>query len=292
MPGVRPWGFRPGDSAELLAECILGCLAFTSRVPRTEDVGHDLLCSIAERDGNLLKAGPFFTVQVKSTRDVVKYSGEHELEWIRGQENPFFLAIVDRSALCLEMYSTWNMLNGFLLRGAKCVVLQAGGPEDVCGEVVTAVDESEQRIPLGKPILRITAQDVMNPAKAQDYARILRQWVELDRENIVNRHASMYWINGPAFYQTNHPLGAETQFRVAFYWNAKNLYDCLVNFGRSATALRLVIRRRVGEEGERSAELSGKIAALEQALRSIAEQLDPFSKTLLRDNVGLNFEDL
>ncbi len=63
-PDMRfaPFRTEPGDL--LLLYCI-GRLAFTTRVPRTEDVGHDLLCSMIEKVGGLLKAGPFFTVQIK-----------------------------------------------------------------------------------------------------------------------------------------------------------------------------------------------------------------------------------
>ena len=72
MPGARLRNFRFGDNAELLAEFALNTFAFTTRVPRQEDVGHDLFCSLTERDGNLLRAGPFFTVQIKSDRSELK----------------------------------------------------------------------------------------------------------------------------------------------------------------------------------------------------------------------------
>ena len=68
MPGAQPIGPRYGTSAELLAEFVLGSMAFTTRVPRQEDVGHDLLCVLAERSGRMMLAGPFFTVQVKNKK--------------------------------------------------------------------------------------------------------------------------------------------------------------------------------------------------------------------------------
>ena len=80
MPGARAYGFRIGDNAELLSEFVISRLAFTSKVPRTEDVGHDFLCSLAERAENMLKAGPFFTVQAKSNREPIVFQKQYELD--------------------------------------------------------------------------------------------------------------------------------------------------------------------------------------------------------------------
>ena len=126
MPGARAYGFRIGDNAELLAEFVISRLAITAKVPRTEDVGHDFLCSLAEREANMFKAGPFFTVQAKNNRAPIIFEKEHELEWIRNQENPFFLCVANRESLCVELYSTWSLLIGILHKSAKKIVLVPG----------------------------------------------------------------------------------------------------------------------------------------------------------------------
>jgi hypothetical protein len=82
-------------------------IAFTTPVPRQEDTGHDLLCALAERHDEYLWAGPSFAVQVKSTTDPIEYTKPHLLEWIRNQENPFFVAVGNKKTLCVELYSTW-----------------------------------------------------------------------------------------------------------------------------------------------------------------------------------------
>lgn len=69
MPGAKAYGFRMGDNAERLCEFVISSLAFTSKVPRTEDVGHDFLCSLAEREANMFKAGPFLLFKQKIKRN-------------------------------------------------------------------------------------------------------------------------------------------------------------------------------------------------------------------------------
>ena len=290
MPGARAYGFRIGDNAELLAEFVISRLAFTSRVPRTEDVGHDFLCSLAEREAKMFKAGPFFTVQVKNKRGPIIFEKEHELEWIRNQENPFFLCVANRESLSVELYSTWSLLTGILHKSAKKVVLLPGSESEPYKAPETEEDLSEQRIYLGKPILRILANELVNDEAVSKYAAILRQWIEIDRENIVNRYAGMYWIVGPATYETNEPVPEPHQSVLVFLWNPNNLEKCRTNFGRSATALRVVFRAELGKEGENTPEVGSMIVNLDNVLRLMNECLDPYAKDILRTEVGLEIK--
>jgi len=290
MPGARAYGFRIGDNAELLCEFIISRLAFTSKVPRTEDVGHDFLCSLAEREANIFKAGPFFTVQAKSNRDPIIYQKEHEIGWIKNQENPFFVCVANRSSLSVEFYTTWNLLIGILHQTAQKIVLIPGNEGDTYKAPETESDLSEQRIYLGKPILNISAKELINDENVNKYAAILKRWIEIDRENIVNRYAGMYWIIGPKEYETNAPLPEQFQPVVVFLWNAKNLEKCKENFGRSATALRVVIRKALGKHGENDPKVKPMIVDLEQVLRSMNECLDAYAKHILREEIGLEIK--
>lgn len=290
MPGARAYGFRIGDNAELLAEFVLSRLAFTARVPRTEDVGHDFLCSLAEREANLFKAGPFFTVQVKNKKNPIIYEKDYEINWIKSQENPFFICVANRSSLSVEFYSTWTLLIGILHKSAQKIVLIPGSENDTYRAPETESDQTEQRIYLGRPILNISAEEIFSDENVNKYAAILRQWIEIDRENIINRYAGMYWIVGPKTYETNVPVPDPFETLVAFMWNAKNLEKCKINFGRSATALRLVIRRALGQEREQDITLSPMIADLEKVLQSMKECLDPYAKEILFQQLNLKIE--
>lgn len=288
MPGARYRDFRFGDSAELLAEYILGSMAFTTRVPRQEDVGHDFFCVLAEPDGELLMAGPFFTVQTKKGAGTITYQKEYEVKWIKQQENPLFICQTNTDSLSIDLYSTWNMHTGFLAKDARKIILSPGGPEDNYEEVQTSEDNSQQIIPLGKPILHITAADTMREGQTRTFAHILREWVLMDRQNIANKHAGMHWVIGPTSWETNKPLLTPREWLTAFFWNAQNLSLCRTNFGRCATALRLTLRRAYDQERENSPEVSQEIEGLEHALKSHSKYLEPLAIQLLREQIRLD----
>jgi hypothetical protein len=288
MPGARLKNVRSGDSAELLAEFILESMAFTTKVPRQEDIGYDLFCVLAEHDQKMLKAGPFFTVQVKSKRGKINYEKEHEVYWIKNQENPLFICVANCRSLSIDLYSTWNMLIGILAKDARKIILSPGGKDDVFEEPQTKDDRSEQLIPLGKPILHITAKDVMDEAQIRTFGDILREWILMDRENIVNRYAGMDWVTGPRHWETNKPLATANELISATFWNAKNLDKCRINFGRCATALRLTTRWAYSPEQEKSPELSSEIEALETVLKVNTKYLEPLAKEALHAFVEFN----
>jgi len=288
MPGAKAYGFRVGDNAERLCEFVISSLAFTSKVPRTEDVGHDFLCSLAEREGNMFKAGPLFTVQAKNKRERIIFGKEYELKWITSQENPFFLCIANLSSLSVEFYTTWSLLIGIVHKSAKRIVLIPGSESDLYKAPETEEDLSEQRICLGKPILNISAKELADDEAVSKYATILRQWIDIDRENIINRYAGMYWIIGPTEYETNKPVPEQSKPIIVYLWSANNLEKCKINFGRSATALRVVLQAFLGNDKEKT--LGPMIADLEQVLKSWHECLDPFAKDILRKQTGLDIK--
>lgn len=245
---------------------------------------------LAEREGKIFKAGPSFTVQAKSNSDPIFFEKQHEIDWIKNQENPFFLCITNRESLTVELYSTWNLLNGILHQAANKIVLIPGDENDTYKKPETKPDLSEQRIFLGKPILRISASELTNDEKVNEYASILKRWIEIDRENIVNRYAGMYWVVGPQDYETNETIPENFQPVVAFMWNAKNLDKCKINFGRSATALRVVIRKAMGADRENDPKVKPMIDDLEQVLRSMNECLDAYAKDILQHEIGLEIK--
>ena len=253
--------------------------------------GHDLLCALAERDGNLLRAGPTFTVQIKSNRDPIPYENKYEIEWLSNQENPFFVCVAHRRTLSIDLYSTWNIHNSYLYKRAEQIILVPGNENDEYARPYPPESREQQTVPLGRPILQIGVKDIMDVDKVSAFRKILRDWIEFERQNIVNKQAKMHWIEGPLKYETNHPLPEPREMLVAFYYNAKNLGDCLKNFGRSATDLRITMRRFLGQERENTPNFLEKTQALEQVLLHFSEFLEPTAKEALSNEVGLNFNE-
>jgi hypothetical protein len=282
MPGGRPRNLRPGDRSELLVELLLTGLAFTARVPRQEDHGVDFFCNLTSEEGNLVKAGPFFSVQAKSSTEPIVYEKPHELEWILNQEQPLLLCVADREAVAVDFYSTWNLLCAVLYgwhgksRAIRISLLP--GAEQLQWPGVDNLDDGSQVIRLGRPIARFSDKDAFDDTKRRHFASLIRDWVTLDRMNIVNRWAGLYWVLGPTLdYQTNQPLRAN--YRVAFYHNPENLNSCTTNLGRLTTAL-IEILPTLGIDLEASP-WSFRYSVLKDVVKSYWELFDPSVREIL-----------
>lgn len=283
MPGGRLRSFRLGDRTELLAECVLNPSAFTSRTPRQEDVGHDFVCVLSELKEKFYWTGPSFTVQVKSSASDLVLEKEHEMDWLKGQENPFFIAVGDRSKMTLDIYATWNRLNGTLYKGADKIVLRLGPPPSGQAHVTTDDGGSEQLIHLDKPVISTTLQEVLELKGEERVRSLMRQWVEVDRRNIVNNAAGVNWVIGPASYETNEELDSSTQWAIWIYWNPKNLTTCRVNACRACAALLLAAKAaKLGAPPE-----AKRLSDLEALLKSHADFVNSTTKEALKNHAGL-----
>jgi len=244
-------------------------------VLRQEDVGHDLQCVLhvpVEDDNKLIHAGPAFAVQVKSNHDDLVYEKDYERKWIGEQDNPFFVCVVNRAELTCEIYSTWNLLNGILKHGTgkhpgqkdspsrtKKVVLKlgslgSGAPADRDTSYpyggISFSGNGTLTIPLGPPILCLTPDRVKDLDSAKACAMVLKEWVDLDRANIVRVAMGMYWIRGPKRAETDRPAWSSGEVFEGIYSNINNLFPdadhphrptVVENFVASAYALKRVI---------------------------------------------------
>jgi hypothetical protein len=266
MPGARWESFRQGDRAELLAGFALSSFAFTASVPRQEDVGHDFHCALTVPGGKpgILLAGPSFSVQVRSQPEPLTYTKSYEIDWLVNQDNPFFVCVVDRQALRCDFYSTWSRLVGFVGHGPQRTELLPG-----VDFAIPTLDDGLLRVPLGPPVLSLTAADAVGDRVAA--VDVMRPWIEMDRRNIVRNHTDTHWIEGPTSWNTNQPPTAEPARWL--FWNAKNLQVLLDNFGRTAVALlRTVEQARAGGDHSIS---DGATQFIEAAFESLVERMDP-----------------
>jgi hypothetical protein len=205
MPGSRPTGVPFGASAERLAEFVVGSFAFTTPVPYPVDIGHDFhYVHRPALNRRTLRSGPAFSLQVKSSPGPVTYEAGDAARWLSDQESPLLLCIVDRPTLTCEIYSTWNVHNAHLLHGPLRTVLEPNAKIEEFA-LPTRIDDA-LHVPLGPPVLRLTAEDVIDSSRAIGWADVLEPWVLIDREIIVNRRAGMFWVMGPNRWTTNEPL--------------------------------------------------------------------------------------
>jgi hypothetical protein len=244
MPGARLRSFRLGDRSELLVQHLLAGLAFTTPVPRQEDIGVDFLCSLIAqtRNSGLLRAGPFFTVQAKSKGiEKIAYEKPHELDWISQQENPMLICVADRETTSMNIYSTWNLLCGVLAghsvtRTATRIVLCPDRTNENWPHIGDLKDGT-QEILLGNPIVHVTHDDIVDEERMKEIGAVLGAWIVFDRLNIVNSRAGLHWVVAPKLYETNKMPILNDVIAVAGYWNPKNLEKCKRNLILTAASL-------------------------------------------------------
>jgi hypothetical protein len=274
MPGVRPYGFRFGDRAEYLSGYILSGLSFVVQVPKSEDVGHDLFCTLTKQKGNLIQSGPSFSVQVKNRKQELIYEKEYEISWIKTLENPFFICIADNENLKIRIYTTWNRLSSKPFANPKRIVLSPGNKDDTYQQAT--FDDGTLLVPLGKPILEISTEDSNDQDKCQYFSSIFRQWITIDRHNIVNMDAGLHWIFGPHTYETNEQVKTKNLLQYFFSppVKRKDLHMLLDrNLKQSVTAKLFALQRKISidENAEVNIEM---INVLRKVLRLQIEHLN------------------
>jgi hypothetical protein len=254
-------------------------------VPRQEDVGIDFFCSHITGEGQLLKAGPLFAVQAKSSADPIIYEKPYEIEWITNQENPLLICVADRKALSMDVYSTWNLtcavLNGWRGEKKPSRILLRPMKEHSAWPWVEDNDDGSQEIWLGKPIARVTDADVYDDSRMQRIADTIGRWIAIDRANIFSRHANLDWVSAPLAYETNVPPDLFSTVGVAFYVHPANLSKYTTNLGRVATTLEFVIRNPQSGFDTSNPPWPARILAIEDLLRSHWDLLDESAKKFL-----------
>lgn len=180
MPGGRPRGFRLGDRSELLVEYLLGGVAFTTRVPRQEDVGIDFMCSLitGSHRASVLEAGSFFSVQAKSHSEDLVYEKPHELQWIRNQKSPLLICVADRAAGAMDVYSTWNLIcaieNGWKGQVQASRIRLCPGERSGEWPWVRDNPDKSQDVFLGRPVVRIAHDQLFDEDATQGLRKCSR----------------------------------------------------------------------------------------------------------------------
>lgn len=192
MAGERDWNLRQGDIAEQLGTLLLQGLAAVAPVPRTEDMGVDVVATLLRREGaRRLIADDAFYVQIKAV-SVKKIKYKHaEIDWLRSLELPFFIASVDVRAGEVHLFAAhelyrimadWNVQGNF---STLTLHLKDGSPKgfDKPGKC---------RLHLGPPALRWGLPQISDKAFLQDAFWVLKDHITHMQSNIVSGIAGFY----------------------------------------------------------------------------------------------------
>lgn len=238
---TRYFNFREGDRSEYLATYFFSAVGLVTPVPRQEDIGFDLVCSIADQETGRLTFNYQYLLSVKSlsTPNIDLKPAKSEdgslphIAWLFRQELPLLLAVVDKEGQEVRVYSTlpiWFLY--FENRDCGSVSLVPRTTDEQWGDVGRLVKGDEldnlkgsfhYTVDLGHPIVRATIADLANVEKLRSIKKSMRAAVNYGRISALQVQLGVpyfYWfaktqpdgsLPTPAFYAQEVPDVKEAQ---------------------------------------------------------------------------------
>ena len=200
MVGAIAAGFHEGSRSEIIADYLLSAWGTVTPVRRQDDHGHDLYCTLTDRIGQRAIVTDYYAVQVKSTRDPLKFSGRKSVEWLVRNPTPLFLARVDKKKGLLVLYQTLARLFVAIQKLPGFLTLSMGDIGK--GECLSGLSK-RTKLSLSAPILTVSLEESLDGKRMTACRDILRQWIRIDRRNLELRAAGLLRFQMPYEYQTN-----------------------------------------------------------------------------------------
>lgn len=186
MPARREKNFRSGDLAEQLGMYLLQSVALVAPVPRTEDVGIDVVCTlISEYNQYSYLAEDSFYVQIKTNGvKEIEYS-DIEVEWLTKLKLPLFIAVVDKAETKISLYTCKRLYDAIAMKKERSFIrlILADNEED---NVFDFVESEQTDIYLGIPVVEWTISDLMN-----DELNIRTLFFDIMKEHVRIIHEAM-----------------------------------------------------------------------------------------------------
>lgn len=198
--GSTAANFHDAARSEYLAQYVFSCFGTSVPIPRQEDTGLDLFCTLTERIGQRIWPMHYFSVQVKSTMDPWKFESEGSIRWLIEHPLPIFLAVVHKSEARVCVYQTsprfyvWSLpplpprliLQPSELRDGRCTEWAEG-----------------EKFGLSAPILDFTVQDILNDEFRDNAKEVLKRWLEIDNANLLRIRNRLRQFTVPYDYLSN-----------------------------------------------------------------------------------------
>lgn len=181
MTGRRSTNLRKGDLAEGLGIEMLRAFTAVAPVPRSEDIGVDVICTLLRPDGAMQYAEDSFYVQIKSASISEITYQDDAYSWLCELFLPIFIARINLVATQIEIFSIQRVFTR-AQRFSKGVKIYLGEcDEDLSQDVCL--------IPLGQPILQWKFSEIATGSFHEDKYKIMKAWVMHEQKNKLLRKA-------------------------------------------------------------------------------------------------------
>lgn len=304
MSGRRSVAFHEGDRSEYLATFALSSFATVTPVPRQEDYGFDLICSLTRReeDGSLyVEKG--FGVQVKSfgirevslggmTKGSKRRAPEWkrwETKWLFHQDNPLFIALVSKNEWRVKLYSTTRMWGAQWLSGGPHRISLVpknkeyfdSPPADHRFSQTVGPDDGTHgngvwKVALGKPILDITPKQLEDKEFRHLAFSCMSDWIEIDRRNLVHHALGIPFTIEPHAWGTN-----ERPSQVGVGGTYQNSTPGM-NIGRILSSIvPAIVSLKANFQAQQATQELAEVESALKLLRDNYSQLDPVSRSIV-----------
>lgn len=228
MPGFRGKNLRSGDLAEQLGVLLLQNVALVAPIPRTEDVGIDVVATLIRNfDGNKYIAEDSFFVQIKSSSVTEITFKEEQVKWLAELQLPFFIASVDRKTSTISLYSTHYLSDALVMNpNRKEITLELTKTSDYeCFDTSTSI-----KIPIGPCITSWSLENFGTDSNfISEFYQLLKSHISITKKSIETRRVGVVelisWETGkePVMVGTKIKPGKDskkTDEIIAPYFNA------------------------------------------------------------------------
>lgn len=218
--GVTSRNTRQGFRSEYIVKYIFSAFGTAVDVSAENDLGLDLICNLTSFEGQLIVYKSTYGIQVKSKGTPFTYRGKQATTWLSKLEFPILLVEVDKASSTIKVYSTWN-LSRFLLGQNSDEVVKY--PEVILfdtsdTEELMKPDCISGLVPVGKPILEFSFQDIDDSEKCENLYQVLGEWLEMDNKNYSYRRAGVSTVFGYTRWETNRkPSEFHVWYKPYFY---------------------------------------------------------------------------
>ncbi len=197
--GSTSANFHEASRSEYLAHYVFSSLGTSVPVPRPEDTGLDLYCTLTKRIGQRIWPQAYYSVQVKSNMDSWTFEGHNSVRWLIEHPLPLFLCVVLKKEALLRVYQTTPRFFAWSLPPLpkRLELIPGLGTE---GRPVEWIDGT--RFSLSAPIIEASILETLDDDFVKRAKAVLQFWIDIDLENLDRLRSGVLNFKVPHSYST------------------------------------------------------------------------------------------
>lgn len=189
--------------SEILAQALFAMIGTAVLVPRQDDYGVDLLCTLlSEREGPRAWPSAYYAVQVKSDTDPWVFPTRRSVEWIVGYPAALLLCVVNKAERIISIYHTLARFGA--ATASELPETLAMRPEGRGNEFTGPYSQDPEtgEYLLGPPIVQLTVAELVDENSIHRMRAVLQAWLELDYRNAIQYQIGLRTMDIPMAYRT------------------------------------------------------------------------------------------